>query len=438
MVDRYSLSPMKEIWELNSQYERWLEVELAVIKTFEEIGHAPEGTYEKVKQTACIDVERIIEIEEITRHDVIAFIKSTTQDMGDEARYFHMGMTSSDVVDTAWSLGMKKALELIIDKLDEFIDVLKKGALRYKNTVSLGRTHGIHAEPTSFGLKWLSYLSEAKRNRHRLYDSLKLISQGKISGAVGNYANISPEVEKSALSKIGLNVCECSTQIVPRDVHSQYMQSLALLGASIERIALEIRHLQRSEVQEAQEPFRKGQRGSSAMPHKKNPIVSERLCGMARLLRSNADASLENIALWHERDISHSSIERIIIPDSCLIAYYMLDKIIWMMDALVVNEKNMIKNFESSYNLVYSQRVMLALINKGMSREEAYKIVQKEALNCWHSAMDFKTAVLENMQISKLLNTVELTEIFTPDYYLQNLDLIYERFELGEKNEPGI
>lgn len=433
MIERYSLSPMKQIWELKSQYQRWLEVELAVVKTFEEIGQAPEGTYEKIRQTARIDVEKIIEIEEVTRHDVIAFIKAITQDMGDEARYFHMGMTSSDVVDTAWSLGMKKAMELIIDKLEEFMEVLKGGAKRYKNTVTLGRTHGIHAEPTSFGLKWLSYFSEAKRNRQRLIDSLEQISQGKISGAVGNYANISPEVEKSALTKIGLNVCECSTQIVPRDVHSQYMHSLALLGASIERIALEIRHLQRSEVQEAQEPFRKGQRGSSAMPHKKNPIVSERLCGMARLLRSNADASLENIALWHERDISHSSIERVIIPDSCLIAYYMLDKIIWMMDSLVVNEENMLKNFESSYNLVYSQRVMLALINKGMSREEAYKTVQKEALNCWNLSLDFKTAMLENVQINQMLNTREITEIFTPDYYLQNIDLVYERFELVEK-----
>ncbi len=433
MIERYSLSPMKEIWELKSQYQRWLEVELAVVKTFEEIGQAPVGTHEKIKKTARIDVEKIIEIEEVTRHDVIAFIKAITQDMGDEARYFHMGMTSSDVVDTAWSLGMKKAMELIIDKLDDFMEVLKSGAKRYKNTVALGRTHGIHAEPTSFGLKWLSYFSEAKRNRQRLIDSLEQIAQGKISGAVGNYANISPEVEKSALSKIGLNVCECSTQIVPRDVHSQYMHSLALLGASIERIALEIRHLQRSEVQEAQEPFRKGQRGSSAMPHKKNPIVSERLCGMARLLRSNADASLENIALWHERDISHSSIERVIIPDSCLIAYYMLDKIIWMMDSLVVNEENMLKNFESSYNLVYSQRVMLSLINKGMSREEAYKAVQKEALNCWNLSLDFKRAVLENVQINQMLNEREITEIFTPDYYLQNIDLVYDRFELGEK-----
>jgi adenylosuccinate lyase len=432
MIERYSLSPMKEIWELEAQYQRWFDVELSVVKTFEEINKAPKGTAEKIKQNARIDVDKILSIEEVTRHDVIAFIKGITEDMGDEARYFHMGMTSSDVVDTAWSIAMRDAMKLIIEKNERLIEVLKKGATQYKETVTLGRTHGIHAEPTAFGLKWLSWLSEAQRNQTRLEEALKQISQGKISGAVGNYANITPEVEAAALTKLGLTVCRCSTQVVPRDVHSQYLFSLALLGASIERIALEIRHLQRSEVQEAQEPFTKGQRGSSAMPHKKNPIISERLCGMARLLRSNADASLENIALWHERDISHSSIERVIIPDSCLIAYYMLDKIIWMMDNLVVNEKNMIKNFEQSYNLVYSQRVMLALIEKGISREEAYKTVQAQALTCWNEAKDFKGAVLKNEKITQVLSVKEIDDIFKPDHYLQNVNAIYQRFDLGD------
>src|SRR6056297_711310 len=432
MIERYSLSPMKEIWGLEAQYQRWLDVELSVVKTFEEINKAPKGTAELIKKNACINVEKILSIEEVTRHDVIAFIKGITENMGDEARFFHMGMTSSDVVDTAWSIAMRDAMKLIIKKNQQLIAVLKKGAAQYKNTVTLGRTHGIHAEPTSFGLKWLSYLSEAQRNQVRLEEALRQISQGKISGAVGNYANITPDVEAQALSKLGLSVCKCSTQVVPRDVHAQYLFSLSLLGASIERIALEIRHLQRSEVQEAQEPFRKGQRGSSAMPHKKNPIISERLCGMSRLLRSNADASLENIALWHERDISHSSIERVIIPDSCLIAYYMLDKVIWMMDSLVVNEENMLNNFEQSYNLVYSQRVMLALIEKGVSREEAYKIVQKEALSCWNSKNNFKAAVLDNQEISCLLSPAEIHEIFKPDHYLQNVNAIYHRFNLGD------
>ena len=433
MIERYSLSPMKELWDLKAQYQRWLEVELSVVETFEETLKAPRGTAEKIRQNAHIDVEKILSIEEMTRHDVIAFIKGITENMGDEARFFHMGMTSSDVVDTAWSMVMRDAMQLIIDKNLLFIDVLKKGAVKYKDTVTLGRTHGIHAEPTSFGLKWLSYLSEAQRNQARLEEALHQISQGKISGAVGNYANITPEVEAKALARLGLRVCECSTQVVPRDVHAQYLVSLALLGASLERIALEIRHLQRSEVQEAQEPFRKGQRGSSAMPHKKNPIISERLCGMARLLRSNADASLENIALWHERDISHSSIERIIIPDSCLISYYMLDKMIWMMENLVVNEDNMLSNFEQSYNLVYSQRVMLALIEKGLSREEAYQTVQQEALECWNRSRDFKTAVLENKRIIEFLNAEEISQIFKPDHYLQNVDAIYKRFNLGEQ-----
>ncbi|HRW35237.1 MAG TPA: adenylosuccinate lyase [Thermotogota bacterium] len=433
MIERYSLSPMKELWDLKAQYQRWLEVELSVVETFEETSKAPRGTAEKIRQNAHIDVEKILSIEEMTRHDVIAFIKGITENMGDEARFFHMGMTSSDVVDTAWSMVMRDAMQLIIDKNLLFIDVLKKGAVKYKDTVTLGRTHGIHAEPTSFGLKWLSYLSEAQRNQARLEEALHQISQGKISGAVGNYANITPEVEAKALARLGLRVCECSTQVVPRDVHAQYLSSLALLGASLERIALEIRHLQRSEVQEAQEPFRKGQRGSSAMPHKKNPIISERLCGMARLLRSNADASLENIALWHERDISHSSIERIIIPDSCLISYYMLDKMIWMMENLVVNEDNMLSNFEQSYNLVYSQRVMLALIEKGLSREEAYQTVQQEALECWNRSRDFKTAVLENKRIIEFLNAEEISQIFKPDHYLQNVDAIYKRFNLGEQ-----
>lgn len=432
MIERYSLSPMKEIWELEAQYQRWLDVELSVVRTFEEMNKAPKGTAEKIKQNALIDVEKILSIEEVTRHDVIAFIKGITEDMGDEARFFHMGMTSSDVVDTAWSIAMRDAMKLIIEKNQQLIKVLKKGATQYKDTVTLGRTHGIHAEPTAFGLKWLSWLSEAQRNQVRLEEALREISQGKISGAVGNYANITPEVEEAALTKLDLKVCQCSTQIVPRDVHSQYLFSLALLGASVERIALEIRHLQKSEVQEAQEPFRKGQRGSSAMPHKKNPIISERLCGMARLLRSNADASLENIALWHERDISHSSIERVIIPDSCLIAYYMLDKTIWMMDNLVVNEKNMMKNFQQSYNLVYSQRVMLKLIEKGISREEAYKTIQGEALICWNEAKDFKRAILKNEKITEILTPQEIEDIFKPDHYLQNVNAIYNRFGLGD------
>lgn len=433
MINRYSLSPMKEIWTQEAQYERWLEVELALIKTYEELGIAPQNSYKNAKKNSKIDVEEILKIESEVRHDVIAFIKSVTENMNDEARYFHMGLTSSDVIDTALSLAMKQSLELIIDKLNEFIKVLKILAKKYKNTITLGRTHGIHAEPTSFGLKWLSYLSEAERNRERLEKTLEDISQGKLSGAVGNYANIDPSVEKKVLEKLSLMPCKISTQIVPRDIHAEFLYNLSLLGAGIERIALEIRHLQRSEVQEAFEPFTKGQRGSSAMPHKKNPIISERLCGMARLLRSNADAAAENIALWHERDISHSSIERIIIPDSCLIAFYMLEKVTWMVEGIDVKEDQMIEQFKRSYNLVFSQRVMLTLVSKGFSREDAYKLTQKVALECWNSKKDFKEEIKKVNDDEHYFSKNEIEDIFNPTYFLKNISKIYERFNFEDE-----
>jgi len=435
MIERYALSPMKEIWTLKAQYERWLKVELAVIDVFEERGTAPPGTHQTADRKAKIDVDNILEIEEEVRHDVIAFIKSVTRSMGDEARFFHMGLTSSDVVDTALSLGMKQSMDLILDKLEQYIQVLKKGAQRYRKTITLGRTHGIHAEPTVFGLKWLSYLSEAQRNRDRLKKTLEAVSTGKISGAVGNYANVDPQIEQAALNKIGLKACKCSTQVVPRDIHAEMLSSLALLGAGIERIALEIRHLQRSEVQEAMEPFRKGQRGSSAMPHKKNPIITERLCGLSRLLRSNADASYENIALWHERDISHSSVERVIIPDSLMVTYYMLEKIVKVLDSLVVNEEEMRDQFKRSYNLVYSQRLMLALINKGMSREEAYKLVQQAALVCWKEKTDFIQKVRKHEKIREFLSDEDLQDVFKPDDYLRNVGAIYGRFDLNDEEQ---
>ena len=435
MIERYALSPMKEIWTLKAQYERWLKVELAVIDVFEERGTAPPGTHQAADRKAKIDVDNILEIEEEVRHDVIAFIKSVTRSMGDEARFFHMGLTSSDVVDTALSLGMKQSMDLILDKLEQYIQVLKKGAQRYRKTITLGRTHGIHAEPTVFGLKWLSYLSEAQRNRDRLKKTLEAVSTGKISGAVGNYANVDPQIEQAALNKIGLKACKCSTQVVPRDIHAEMLSSLALLGAGIERIALEIRHLQRSEVQEAMEPFRKGQRGSSAMPHKKNPIITERLCGLSRLLRSNADASYENIALWHERDISHSSVERVIIPDSLMVTYYMLEKIVKVLDSLVVNEEEMRDQFKRSYNLVYSQRLMLALINKGMSREEAYKLVQQAALVCWKEKTDFIQKVRKHEKIREFLSDEDLQDVFKPDDYLRNVGAIYGRFDLNDEEQ---
>lgn len=429
MIDRYSLSPMKEIWTLEEQYKRWLEVELAVIKIYEKKKICPEGTYEYIKNHANINVKKISEIEKEVDHDIIAFIKQVTENIGDYARFFHYGLTSSDIVDTAWSLAIKRASNLILDKLEKYRKVLKEKAFLYKDTITIGRTHGVHAEPTTFGLKLLSYLAEAERNIERFRKSKKESETGKLSGAVGNYANIVPDIEVEALEVLGLKRCNVSTQIIPRDIHANLINSLALIGASIERLAIEIRHLQKTEVLEVMEPFKKGQRGSSAMPHKKNPILCERLTGMARMLRSYAVGSLENIALWHERDISHSSVERVFIPDAFLITYYMLEKAIYLINNLVVFEDKMKENFKASFNLVYSQRVMLALIDKGLVREEAYKNIQKLTLKAWEKKIDFKDIVKSSDLIKKYLNDNEIEDLFDNSYYLKNIDKIFNRFK---------
>jgi adenylosuccinate lyase len=430
MIERYSLSPMKELWSEEEKFKRWLEVELSVIEAFEEKGLAPKGTANKIRMNAKIDVKKILEIESVVDHDVIAFIKSITDEMGDEARYFHKGLTSSDIVDTALSLGLKRAGEIILKELKVLSNILKEKAVKYKHLYTVGRTHGVHAEPTSFGLKMLSYLAELERNIKRFELAIENISYGKLSGAVGNYANIDPEIEYIALNKLGLKPEPVATQVVPRDRHAEYLSVLSLIGAGIERIAVEIRHLQKTEVLEAQEPFKKGQRGSSAMPHKKNPILCERLTGMARMLRSYTVAAHENIALWHERDISHSSVERVFLPDATLIAFYMVKKTQYLIENLIVNEDRIKETFERSYNLVYSQRVLLSLIDKGMSREEGYKFVQKYALEAWETRKDFKELLWDNERIRELFSKEEFDEIFTPDYYLRNIDAIYRRFGL--------
>lgn len=428
MIERYALSPVKDIWSLEKQYERWLEIEIAVVKAFEEKGIAPKGTAKKIREKSLIDVERILEIESVVDHDVIAFIKGVTENMGDEARYFHMGLTSSDVVDTAWALGLKEATEIIIEELKKYISVLEDISLKNKNTLTVGRSHGIHAEPTSFGLKMLSFLAETKRNYKRLITAYEGIKVGKLSGAVGNYANISPEIEKIALNNLGLNPTEISTQIVPRDVHAEIFSVFALIGTGIDRLATEIRHLQKTEVLELQEPFKKGQRGSSAMPHKKNPIICERLSGMARLLRSYTIPAYENIVLWHERDISHSSVERINIPDSTMITFYMLKKATYLIKNLVVNKDRMLETFKRSYNLVYSQRVLLGLIEKGLSREDAYKIVQENALKAWEDRRGFKIYLKSDSRITNYINENDIDELFSNQYFLKNVDEVYKRF----------
>ncbi|HPD37602.1 MAG TPA: adenylosuccinate lyase [Mesotoga infera] len=427
MIERYALSPLKELWELKAQYGRWLEVELAVVKAYEETGRAPAGTAEKIRSKVRIDVEGIAEIEEVVDHDVIAFIKYVTREMGDEARYFHLGLTSSDIVDTALSLAVRESGLAIIRALTELSQALGEQALIYKDTVCMGRTHGIHAEPTSFGLKFLSFMVETDRNIKRLRRSVETCSVGKLSGAVGNYANISPEVEAIALREIGLRPTEVSTQIVPRDIHAEFISAIAIAASSIERMVVEFRHLQRTEVLEVQEPFKKGQRGSSAMPHKKNPIICERLTGMARLLRGYAAAALEDIALWHERDISHSSVERIMLPDATMLLYYMAKKSLDLVRDLVVYPERMLENFKASRNLVFSQRVMLTLVEKGMTREEAYRLVQELSMNCWNEGRDFKEAVEKSREIGKYIDPDEIDELFDPEYYLRNVDPIFKR-----------
>ncbi|MEN6591266.1 MAG: adenylosuccinate lyase [Fervidobacterium sp.] len=428
MVERYALEPLKSLWTLKAQYERWLEVELAVVEAYEDLGIAPRGISRSMREKAVIDVEDILRIEEVVDHDVIAFIKSVTKSFGDEARYFHYGLTSSDVVDTANNLALVRSMDTIISSAQRFSEVLYKKALQYKDLPTIGRTHGIHAEPTSFGLKFLSWYAELLRDIERLNMVRKEIAVGKLSGAVGNYANIEPRVEEIALGKLGLKPTPVATQVISRDYIAHMLSILAITAGTIERIVVEIRHLQRTEILEAMEPFKEGQRGSSAMPHKKNPILCERLTGMARLMRSYVTVGIENMTLWHERDISHSSAERYILPDATMTMYYMLEKARYLISNLRIFEDTVRKNIETTGGLIYSQRVMLALIDKGMSREDAYTLIQKIAMRCWEERSSFEIAIRENEQVKNMLKTEELNALFVPDYYLRNVDKIYERF----------
>jgi adenylosuccinate lyase len=428
MVERYALEPLKSLWTLKAQYERWLEVELAVVEAYEDLGVAPKGISRSMREKAVIDVEDILRIEEVVDHDVIAFIKSVTKDFGDGARYFHYGLTSSDVVDTANNLALVRSMDTIIASAQRFSEALYKKALQYKDLPTIGRTHGIHAEPTSFGLKFLSWYAELLRDIERLNVVREEIAVGKLSGAVGNYANIEPRVEEIALGKLGLKPTPVATQVISRDYIAHMLSILAITAGTIERIVVEIRHLQKTEVLEAMEPFKEGQRGSSAMPHKKNPILCERLTGMARLMRSYVGVGIEDMALWHERDISHSSAERYILPDATMTIYYMLEKARYMISNLRVFEDKVRKNIAVTGGLIYSQRVMLALIDKGMSREDAYTLIQKIALKCWEEQFSFEVAIRENEQVKNMLRTEELDALFVPDYYLRNVDKIYERF----------
>lgn len=427
MIPRYSTAEMDRIWSLQNRYECWLEVELAAARAMHEKGIIPAADWETINEKADFDANRIEELEAITRHDVIAFLTNVAEYVGPASRWIHYGLTSSDVLDTATALQLKLAGELIHSELSRLAEILKLKARQYRSTICMGRSHGIHAEPTSFGLKFALWYEETKRNLSRLDEAIKEISVGQLSGAVGNFAHISPTIEELACKYLDLNPAPVSTQVIQRDRHANFLAVLALIGSLMEKIALEIRHLQRTEVREAEENFAKGQKGSSAMPHKRNPIVSEQLCGLARVLRANAHAAMENNALWHERDISHSSVERIILPDSCILTHYMLGKTCTLIDNLLVYPENMKKNVEATHGLVFSQALLLNLSNRGFTREEAYALVQSEAMTSIETGSDFLSGVLANQKITAKLAESEIRDIFSYERYLRNVDFILKR-----------
>ncbi len=418
---------MERIWTQQNRYECWLEVELAAARAMHELGIIPDADWQTISEKADFDAERIDEIEAVTRHDVIAFLTNVAEFVGEPARWLHFGLTSSDVLDTATALQLKQSGELILTELHRLAEILKLKAREHRNTLCMGRTHGIHAEPTSFGLKFALWHDETKRNIQRLQDAIETVAVGQFSGAVGNYAHIDPRVEEQACKDLDLTPVNISTQVIQRDRHAAFLVQLALIGTLLEKIALEIRHLQRTEVQEAEESFGSGQKGSSAMPHKRNPVTSEQLCGLARLLRSNAHAALENNALWHERDISHSSVERIILPDSCILAHYMLSRCCSLVSNLAVYPQNMKANLELTNGLVFSQALLLHLVQKGVSREQAYSLVQSNALQCWESGKPFLDQILSDGRITTLLPAAEIRDIFDYNRYLRHVDTIYKR-----------
>lgn len=427
MIERYAREEMKKIWDLNSKFQYYLDVEIAVAEAYAELGEFPENDIEELKKKAKFDLKRIDEIEAEVRHDVIAFLTCVNESLGDLAKYMHVGMTSSDVIDTAFALQIQESGKIIIKDLDETIQSLKDLANKHKNTVCIGRSHGIHAEVMTFGVKICSWIDILERQRANFIHALDEIKVGQISGPVGTYSNISPDVERITCKNLGLRPARISTQIIARDYHAYLMQSLALIASVIEQFATEIRHLQRTEVLEVEEGFAKNQKGSSAMPHKKNPVLSENLCGLARVVRANSLVALENIVLWHERDISHSSAERIIFPDSFTLIDFMLNRFNNVVQNLVVHEKNMLKNTDKFGGIVFSQKVLLKLIEKGLTREDAYRLVQRNAINAFENNGDFRVNLLNDEDVTKLLTPVEIDEIFNKEEFLKNINEIYSR-----------
>lgn len=430
MIKRYSLEKMEKIWDLQSKFDYYLKVEIAVCEAYSELGQISKDDLDKIKKLAKFDLNRIDEIEKEVNHDVIAFLTNVNENLGEDlAKYVHIGLTSSDVIDTALALQIQDAGRIINEDLANVIDSLKTLLNKHKNTVCIGRSHGIHAEIMTFGVKICSWLDAFERAKRNFNLALSEIQVGQISGPVGTYSNVSPEVEKRTCKNLGLKPARISTQVISRDRHANFIHTLALIASIIEQFSVEIRHLQRTEVLELEEGFKKGQKGSSAMPHKKNPISSENLCGLARIVRSNSLAAMENIALWHERDISHSSAERIIFPDSTILIDYMLNRFKNVLDNLVVHEKNMLKNANLFGGIVYSQKVLLELVNKGLTREESYKIVQKNALDAFENNGDFKSNLISDNEVKKYLSKTEIEDCFNAQDYLKNIEEIYKRFE---------
>jgi len=427
MISRYTRPEMGRIWESKNRFNKWLQIEILACEAMAEEGMIHREILNNIKRKAAFSEKRILEIEAVTKHDVIAFLENVAEYVGPDARFIHMGLTSSDILDTGFALQLKESMNLIIDDVTEFMDTLKERAEEHKYTAMIGRSHGIHAEPITFGLKLAVWYSEMGRNLKRLEDALEVISYGKLSGAVGTFANINPRIEAYVCEKLGLRPAEASTQIIQRDRHAHYFSTLAILAGTMEKIAVEIRHLQRTEVLEAEESFEKGQKGSSAMPHKKNPIGSENIAGLARLVRSNALASMENMALWHERDISHSSVERVIGPDSTILADYMLNRLNKIMKNLVVHPKNMEENLHKLKGLIFSQQVLMKLASCGISRQTAYEMVQRNALKVWDTGRDFKSLLLEDREIMNFISREDIEEIFNLDYHFKHVEDIFKR-----------
>ena len=437
LIDRYSLPEMKQVWSEESKYQKWLDIEIAVCKAKAELGKIPEKAAKKIEENVELNIPRIKEIEKETRHDILAFIEGINETLGSESRYVHQGLTSSDIKDTTRALQMKAAVEIILEDLNNLKETLAEKAKLHKKTVMIGRTHGIHAEPVTWGLKLAVWYQEIKRHIKRMKDIREVVSVGQISGAVGTFASVEPEVEKIVCEKLDLTPSPVTNQILQRDRHADLLNNIALTAASLEKFATEIRNLQRTDILEVEEGFRKGQKGSSAMPHKKNPIVSERITGLARIIRGNVVPGLEDVSLWHERDLTHSSVERITLPDSTILLNYMLNKFKMVLEELVINKDKMKENLEETHGLIFSEKVMLALVDKGLSREDAYELTQENAMQSWKNGKSFKSLIKKDDKITQYLSGEEIEAIFDYFNFLQEIDTIFKRAGLENRKEEA-